>query len=256
MADEARGLGLLKSTLLSVYIGYLIVSVVPFFYGVFRPPSLLLGLNQCPEQAVAEIEIVRKILIVVSPILAIAAIFEITTYPIIYSPLYFSPIVPIAFEILIVGIGIFFMYFGLFGGKESRFYFSKSYFRVARIKKDLNQMYYFGLGLVEYNKYIKRNLKHQIKEIDKIYSKAIVLDNDKRTEIISSLSDGFETEADRLKPLRTISTELMKSEDAENVLIPESLKSKLKAIGAFLGASIPIVISIITLYLTLTGHKP
>jgi hypothetical protein len=35
----------------------------------------------------------------------------------------------------------------------------------------------------------------------------------------------------------------MKSESIESLLVPESLKSQLKVIGAFLAAAIPIVIS-------------
>jgi hypothetical protein len=42
----------------------------------------------------------------------------------------------------------------------------------------------------------------------------------------------------------------MKSEDIESVLVPEALKTLLKVIFVFLAASIPIVISIITLLLT------
>lgn len=87
-------------------------------------------------------------------------------------------------------------------------------------------MHYFSLGLREYNRYLKRNLKHQIKDIDKIFSKVSLLDNnDAITEVIRSLSNSFETENDKLKPLRYISSYLMKSNDTESILIPESLKS-------------------------------
>jgi hypothetical protein len=74
-----------------------------------------------------------------------------------------------------------------------------------------------------------------------------LLDKDAKTKVICSLSDSFKTENDKLKPIKYISSELMKSEDIESFLIPESLKSQLKIVGTFLTASIPIVISIITL---------
>jgi len=139
------------------------------------------------------------------------------------------------------------MYAQIIVKKEFRFYIA-TYFMIALEKKDIfKQMYYFGLGLQEYDKYLKRHLKHQIKNIDKIFSKASLLDNHARTEVISSLCNSFKTENDKLKPIKYISLELMKSEDIEIFLIPESLKSKLKVVGAFLAASIPIVISIITL---------
>ena len=120
-------------------------------------------------------------------------------------------------------------------------------------------MYYFGLGLQEYNEYLKRYLKHHIEDIDKIFSKVSLLQEDTKTEVIRSLSNSFETETDKLKPLKFILSEfmLMKPEDIDSLLVPESLKSQLKIVGTFLGASIPIVISIITLYVTLTApHKP
>src|SRR6185437_13496065 len=116
-------------------------------------------------------------------------------------------------------------------------------------KKDtFDQMYYFGLGLQAYNKCLKR-LKYQIKDIDKIFSKMSMLDNVAKNQVIRSLSNSFETETDKLKPLICISSELMKPEDTESILIQETLKSQLKVVGAFLAASIPIVISIITLYM-------
>jgi hypothetical protein len=110
-------------------------------------------------------------------------------------------------------------------------------------------MYYFRLGIREYNKYLQRHLKHQIKDIDKIFSKVSILDNDARPEVIRSISNSFKTETDKLEPLRYISSEpmLMKSEDTESILIQETLKSQLKVIGVLLAASIPIVISIINL---------
>ena len=124
---------------------------------------------------------------------------------------------------------------------------------IALDKKDVFiQMYYFSLGLHEYDKYLKRHLKHQIKDIDRIFSKLSLLDNNAKIEVIRSLYNSFEhgKETDRLKPVKYISSEFMKSEGTENLLIRESLKSQIKAIGAFLAASIPIVISIITLVLT------
>ena len=97
-------------------------------------------------------------------------------------------------------------------------------------------------------------MRRQIKDIDKVFSKVSLLDNDTKTEVIRTLSNSFDTETDKLKPLRCISSELMKSEDIESALIPESLKSQLKVIGTFLAAAIPIIISIITLLLNRASH--
>lgn len=80
-----------------------------------------------------------------------------------------------------------------------------------------------------------------------------LLDSDAKTKMISSLSNSFETETDKLTPLRYISLEIMsmsmKSEDVESLLVPESFKSRFKTVGTFLAALIPIVISIVALIL-------
>jgi hypothetical protein len=87
--------------------------------------------------------------------------------------------------------------------KDFRFYLARSCFTIAVTKEDtFKQMYYFSLGLQEYNKYLKRRLKYQIKDIDKILSKMSVLDNDTKTGVIRSLSNSFETETDKLTPLK------------------------------------------------------
>ena len=132
------------------------------------------------------------------------------------------------------------------------------------------QMYYFNLGLQEYNKYLKKRLKHQIKDLDKIFSKVSLLDNVAKTEVINSLTNRFGSETDKLKPLKYISSELMpmepmpmKPEDIGSLLVQESLLSKLKAVGTFLAAVIPIVIAALALlhglqsHITITmPHKP
>jgi len=147
------------------------------------------------------------------------------------------------------------MYVLTISKKEFAFYVAKTCFISALNKRDIfMQLYYFNLGLQEYNRYLKRRLKHQIKDINKIFSKVSILDNDAKAEVINSLSNSFEIETDKLKPLRYISSELlamepmsMKPEDIGGLLVQESLMSKLKMVGAILAAYIPIVILVLIL---------
>lgn len=136
---------------------------------------------------------------------------------------------------------------------EFKFYLSKACFTIASKKKEdsFKQMSYFGLGLWEYNRYLRRHLGYHIKDVDieKIFSHVSLLDNGERTKKICSLSDHFKIESDRLKVVKFISSELMKSENSEIILIQESLKLQLRAVGAILAAAVPIVISIISLLL-------
>jgi hypothetical protein len=229
--------------------------ILSFFYALIRPNYIEKYLKQNLEQAVIEFETVKKIIPLI--LLIVVGLFIIFRY-ISLDPSSFDLVAILSKDILLgIGVASILMYGLIILKKEFRFYFAKTCFVSALNQKDtFRQMYYYGLGLQEYNKYLKRHLKRQIKDIDKIFSKMSLLDNDGRTRLIHSLSDSFETGADKLKPIRSISTELMKSKDTESALVPESLKSHLKVIGTFLAASIPIVVSVITLYMTITmSHK-
>ena len=70
-------------------------------------------------------------------------------------------------------------------------------------------------------------------------------DPKKKDEIIKSIYEYLGGE-DRLKPATYLST-FYRIPDTEQFLVKESLVQKLKIIGAFLVAAIPIVISIIQL---------
>jgi hypothetical protein len=203
--------------------------------------------------SIVQFESYSKIIIVETSILSVAIVLDLMNMlPILRSPLvnYIVNLIFFAFTGAVIS-GLFY-YLIPISKKESRFYRSKYYLIIALFKEDIfEQMCYFGAGPQEYNKYLKRRLKHQIKDIDTIFSKVSLLDNDNKREIIHLLCKSFLIESDKLKPIKYISSEVMKS-DIKDFLIPESLKSQLKVLGAFLGIAVPIVISIITLYLTLT----
>lgn len=229
-------------------------SVPPLYYGMTRPSSIQVYLKQDIEQAVDEFETVKRILSIVFPIVLIinALYYSTGSYFTITTGNSRIPLGLVLFIFLFpitsIGIGGLIMYIKIISPKEFRFNLSKACFRIAQNKVDaFKQMYYFGLGLQEYNKCLKRNFKRQIKDINKIFSKVSILDNDARNRVIRSLSISFDSEIDKLKPLNCITSELMKSEDAESILIQETLKSQLKVVGAFLAASIPLVISTLTL---------
>jgi hypothetical protein len=233
---------------------YLINLIGIFYYLLARPRYIEKCLKQGLERAVIEFETIKKII----PITLLLVLFVVIPYT-------FFPPQPVSVGLgpnvtgnsvwAFWGIAILLTYCRIILRKEFRIYLAKTCFTTALDKGDtFKQMRYFDMGLQEYNKYLKRYLKHQVKDIDKVFSKVSLLDNDAKNEVICTLSNSFktETETDKLKPLKCISSELMKSEDIESVLIPESLKSQLKTVGAFLAAAIPIVISIISLLLPKT----
>ena len=107
-------------------------------------------------------------------------------------------------------------------------------------------MRYLRLGLDSYNKYLRRRVKYQISDniIKQFYSKYIRATSQERNEMINSLLRAFED--GRTKPVTCISM-IMKIPETEEFLTEESVGQKLKVIGTFLAATIPISISVIEL---------
>jgi len=202
------------------------------------------------EQAVIEFETVKKIIPLIVFSTVVLAILINFNFPSLLRSVSLA-----ALGLMLMSIASLFMYVLTISKKEFAFYVAKTCFISALNKRDIfMQLYYFNLGLQEYNRYLKRRLKHQIKDINKIFSKVSILDNDAKAEVINSLSNSFEIETDKLKPLRYISSELlamepmsMKPEDIGGLLVQESLMSKLKMVGAILAAYIPIVILVLIL---------
>ena len=200
-----------------------IPTVVSLSYALIRPYSIEKYLKQgFGQAAVVEFQTVKKI---IPPILLIytgVLIQSIVREYIIrgyinplFNEIYSSILFPASLVFIVLGLAPILMYGLTISKKEFRFYFAKTCFMSALNKKDIfKQMHYFRLGLQEYNRYLKRHLKLQINDIDKIFSKTSLLDDSTKTGVIRSLSTSFETETDKLKPLKYISSEpiLMKSE--------------------------------------------
>lgn len=129
---------------------------------------------------------------------------------------------------------------------EFRLYLAKGYCIVASEKQedDLYKIKYLFSSLDSYNKYLLRRMEFGIKNINKIYSDIIYADTKKKDEIIRSVCQYLAE--DRLKLAIYLST-LFKVPDTEQIFIKETLMQKLRTIGAFLVAVIPIVVSIIQL---------
>jgi hypothetical protein len=100
------------------------------------------------------------------------------------------------------------------------------------------------MGLNSYNKYLRRILNLEIKDIKKIYSKFVYAETAEKREIIKSVCESVEA-GDRLKLARYLSY-LSKIPETE-LFVSEAPVEKLKTIGAILAAVIPIIISIIEL---------
>jgi hypothetical protein len=156
--------------------------------------------------------------------------------------LYFILLPPVSYIV----VGGFLRIVLLIVRKEFRFYFAKGSFNIIPHKEEFEQLRYLRLGLDSYNKYLRRRLKYQISDniIKKFYFKYIRATTQERNEMINSLLQAFED--GRTKPVMCIST-IMKVAETEEYLTEESVGQKLKVIGTFLAATIPILISVIEL---------
>ena len=146
----------------------------------------------------------------------------------------------------LVVIGVFFRIVTQVGKKEFRFYFAKGCCKImSRKGDDIENMKYLYLLLDSYNKYLRRNLKFGVKDINKIFSLIMYSDEEEKNRIIKSICDSLEN--NRMKLARFLST-IYKVPESD-LFVKESLFQQLKVVGGFLAAAIPIVISIIQQFL-------
>ena len=135
--------------------------------------------------------------------------------------------------------------------RDFRFYYARGCFSFLIKRKDhAEKMRYLVMGINSYNKYLKKNLKLQINNIDNLHSKIISNFIIHNSMFIDSLHKTFQTD-NKLLPLRYIISFL--NLETEQFLVKESLWEKIKDWGAFLVAVIPVAISIIQLLLNINS---
>lgn len=132
--------------------------------------------------------------------------------------------------------------------RDYRFYYTKACFGVIPTKvEESDKIDCIVMALNSYNKYLKRNIKLQISNIKDIYSKILIGSTIEKNEIIISISGAFESN-DKFQPLRNI-LNFLDTQNTQRFLIEESIWDKTKEIGMFLVAVIPVLISIVELFL-------
>jgi hypothetical protein len=208
--------------------------------------------NKRYQDIANEFEFINKILFIGIPILIILTTtdqsftyLKINGYLVsLYLPLYDFSFAILVSSIAVV-IGALLRIASQIAKKEFRFYLANGYCIVASKKEgDLDKIKYLFLSLDSYNKYLLRKIKFGIKNINKIYSDIIHADTKKKNEITKSICECLG--GDRLK-LAIYLSAFYKVPDTEQLFIKESITQKLRTIGTFLVAAIPIVISIIQL---------
>jgi len=131
--------------------------------------------------------------------------------------------------------------------KDFRFYLSKGYCTISLSKQNnVDKINYLFLSIDSYNKFLIRKTKLGIKNVDKIYSDIMHTDVKKNDEMIKLVNEHL---GGQTLDLAIYLSKTFKIPETEQFFSKELLTQKLKTIGAFLAAAIPLAISMIRLYI-------
>jgi hypothetical protein len=132
--------------------------------------------------------------------------------------------------------------------REFRFYVAKGYCIIATKKEDeFEKPGYLFSALDSYNRYLRRRSHIEIKNIKKIYASILMADTKEKNQMINSICESLELEDDKLKLAKYLSSTYKVPET--DFFVSESIVQRLKVIGTFFAAAIPIIISIVQLML-------
>lgn len=163
------------------------------------------------------------------------------------TPLYFT-----SFFILPIPISIIIKLVITNSRSLFKLYFAKGCFRIVlkEMSNEIDKAKYFIMGIIWYNKFLKKTINLQINNIDNICEKILrsPLDNNK---ILLSISKAFYSN-DGFEPLRTILT-IFNYKEEEKILIKEPIRTRLKESSDLI---IPIITTVITIITTFFLPKP
>jgi hypothetical protein len=203
------------------------------------------------EDLIAEHEFLKKLLYVSLPMLILVTFVFVRTYQPEQQNFSYALL---AGMIFIVG-GALLRYTSNTTKKNFRFYYAKGCIQLLSKKTDKSEkMNLLVRALNSYNKYLKKTLKLQINNIDKICSKIISDPFLDKHEFTKSISDAFQSD-DKLKPTTQILS-FLNIKNTEEFLIKEPLWTKIEEWGTLLVPIITVAISIIQFVLPIFLHSP
>lgn len=237
-------------------LGYEIVPIdslyiLSFVYAVYpiRYTSKELFKETDSKNTIDEYRYVKNILYIIIPIFIALVIYEkVFSYDYYYDVLYRYYIVDVGANLSYSVIaGIIWLVIHI-ERKDFRFYYAKASISIISCKiNDIKRSNYLLMGLKSYDKYLQKNLKLQINDIPKTYSKIIFDSNMDENEVIRSISAAFMSE-DTLKPAKYLS-KISRVKNPEDFLIDKSFAHDVKDVAIFFATVIPVVIAIIQLFM-------
>jgi hypothetical protein len=217
------------------------LSILYGIYPIFVKTEKYFG-KRGSANVVIEYQSLNKLLIILTPLLTILLLLF---WSIDFESSRGSKLILIPFfmnNIAFLTIGIFLRIVTLRAKKEFRFYLAKGYcLLITKKKNELEKLKYLNLLLNSYNKYLERNLKIEIIDIEKIYSIILNKQNNERNQTLNNICNTLEN--DRLNLGLYLKSLYNVSE--EEFYVKEPLIKKLKVIGTIIVTAVPIIISII-----------
>jgi len=227
------------------------------------------------ENMVMEYQYSKKFLYISGPLFAISLFFYISSINIIpisshiipipshiqniFTFLNNSDVLFFLLSIIVMGIGAILKNLCFFLKKDFIYYFSKGCSMIISTTDDESKkLAYLDLLLNSYNKYLEKTIKIKIKDIDKIYQNIIFLYlSEGKDSILLSIQKNVEK--DNLSLFRFISTYILKDLSIDQILINPSFKElfikRLRQTASILIVAIPLIISIISVYLGYLGKS-
>jgi hypothetical protein len=160
-------------------------------------------------------------------------------------------------EIFVLTYGVLVPVFFLLGlytqrlplDEEFNYYFAKACFKIILEKEDaVEKIRYLILGISYYDKFLRKNLRTRIRDVEEIYSRLLsdpTLDRDKTTQLIT---EAFESD-DKLKAIACLSsilTDVKKEQFLVKAQFGQGLKNLLSIIMPILGTVLVAIIGYFT----------
>jgi hypothetical protein len=247
-----RSITTTPSSFLEAWIGSGYIGYVGIYAGFYFYVALIYGLRSLGFKTeedfkkrgfgvvANEFEILKKILIIMIPILGVSTILWFLL-PASIRLSYFTVLYTLTYSI-VIGAGLRFA--TQIVRKDFWFYCCKGYITIMNeTENQLEKMKYFRLALKSYDKYLKRLTGFRINSIDRACSRFILSDIEGKNVILESVCSSVQH--DKIELSRYLS-KLTNVPEAE-ILAEETLKPKLKSIGAVLAVIVPVTISTIEL---------
>lgn len=131
-----------------------------------------------------------------------------------------------------------------FISKDFHFYLAKKYLDKTSSENEIDKkIKLLNQGLHSYNIFLKREINLQISDVKRICSKIITDSKQDINKEIDKISESFD-KTNKLKPIKTISSEVFEDKDSEHMLIKIGRGQKM---DDYVGIIIPIISVIITI---------